>query len=177
VFDESIVLKLKADTIFEDGDLITTEKMVDWCIAELQYKAKIFEKICAVSVYDGDVLKSDTAIPDSLKEALKAAVSPLEQVPARDRTGVLAKCLAWLIRRSSHGSTGAVEFYQAASLALRIVSSGAEKESLFGYPQTTKLSCLMSGTTCAPSRLPLADSFSGYHSMLIFPVGRAVSSR
>lgn len=57
--------------------------MVDWCIAELQYKAKIFEKTGAVSVYNGDVVKSDTAVSESLKESLQAAVELLEDVSAR----------------------------------------------------------------------------------------------
>lgn len=57
--------------------------MVDWCINELQYKAKIFEKTGAVSVYRGDVIKSDTAIPSSLQDELKRAVTSLEDVPDR----------------------------------------------------------------------------------------------
>ena len=55
--------------------------MVDYCMAELRYKAKIVEETGLVSLYYGDVVKSDTAIPASLKEDLKAAVLPLESVP------------------------------------------------------------------------------------------------
>lgn len=66
-----------------DGDF--SDKMFDYCIAELQYKTKIFETTNAVSVYNGDVVKSDTAVPLSLKEALKAAVAPLEQVHEREK--------------------------------------------------------------------------------------------
>lgn len=59
--------------------------MIDWCLEELKFKAKIFERIGAVSVYTGDVVKSDTLIPDSLKQALKAAVVQLERVPAAEQ--------------------------------------------------------------------------------------------
>ncbi|KAG5634945.1 hypothetical protein H0H81_000256 [Sphagnurus paluster] len=62
-----------------------TEKMIDWCIAELQHKAKDFEETWSVSVYNADVVKSDHAVPAALKEALKAAVAPLEQVPAHEK--------------------------------------------------------------------------------------------
>lgn len=57
--------------------------MVDWCIAELQYKSKQFNKSTGViTVFDGDVVKSDTAIPTSLKEALRASALELEKESA-----------------------------------------------------------------------------------------------
>jgi hypothetical protein len=55
-----------------------TQEMADWVVAELRYKAKDFKAIGAISVYDGDVVKSDTAVPIELKEALQAAVEDLE---------------------------------------------------------------------------------------------------
>jgi hypothetical protein len=63
----------------EERDI--TEEMLDWVIEELKYKAGIFKATGAVSVYNGDVVKSDTAIPQSLKESLRAAVKPLEDIP------------------------------------------------------------------------------------------------
>jgi hypothetical protein len=57
-----------------------TQEMVDWVIAELRYKAKIFKTVGAISVYDGDVVKSDTAVPVEVKEALQAAVNDLEDI-------------------------------------------------------------------------------------------------
>ena len=58
------------------------EKMVDWCIAELQFKAKaIQENGGLVSVYNGDVVKSHTAIPPEVQASLRAAVAPLEDIP------------------------------------------------------------------------------------------------
>ncbi|KAG6909613.1 hypothetical protein DXG01_016395 [Tephrocybe rancida] len=82
VFDDAIAQKWKEEILSADG-MDVTVAMVEWCIAELRYKAKIFEKTGAVSVFNGDVVKSDTTVPLSLKEALKAAVAPLEQVPIR----------------------------------------------------------------------------------------------
>lgn len=67
---------------YEDTSVSITEKMVDWCFAELQFKAKIFQENGGlVSVYNGDVVKSDSAIPPDLQAALKAAVDLLEDVP------------------------------------------------------------------------------------------------
>jgi hypothetical protein len=59
--------------------------MVDWCIDELRYKAKIFRETAAVSIYNGDVVKSDIAVSDSLKSALREAVIPLEDLPVREK--------------------------------------------------------------------------------------------
>ncbi|KAF8061697.1 hypothetical protein FPV67DRAFT_292644 [Lyophyllum atratum] len=84
VFDETIMSSWKADALLWNNGTDVSEQMVDWCIAELRYKAKIFDKTDVINVYNGGVMKSDTAVSDSLKEALKAAAAPLEQVPARD---------------------------------------------------------------------------------------------
>ena len=58
-----------------------SQNMVDWVIDELQFKAEIYHKTGAVSVYNGDVVKSDSAVSESLKEALQSAVSSLEDIP------------------------------------------------------------------------------------------------
>jgi hypothetical protein len=55
--------------------------MVDWCIDELRHRATAFKETGAVVVYNGDVVKSDTAVPDALKHELMAAAAPLEAVP------------------------------------------------------------------------------------------------
>jgi hypothetical protein len=68
-----------------DGGIDITKKMFDWCIAELRYKLKSFQQTGAISVYDGDVVKSDTAIPSALKDALSSAVFELEDVPDSHR--------------------------------------------------------------------------------------------
>ena len=51
---------------------------------ELKYKATRFTEMPggAIKVYSGDVVKSDTAVPNSLKAQLQAAVRPLEEIPA-----------------------------------------------------------------------------------------------
>lgn len=54
--------------------------MVDYCIAELRHKASVFQREGFITVYDGDVVKSDSVISESLRLALVAAVAPLEDV-------------------------------------------------------------------------------------------------
>ncbi|TFK66457.1 hypothetical protein BDN72DRAFT_145415 [Pluteus cervinus] len=86
VFDGVISEKWKQEVLDTPG-LDISEKMVTWCIDELRYKAglPVFEKHGALSVYDGDVVKSDTIIPVDMRNALKEAVRPLEDVPDRLR--------------------------------------------------------------------------------------------
>ena len=76
--------KWKAEALSAEGNDVT-QKMVDWCIDELRYKVKIFEETGAVSVYNGDVVKSDIVVPNSLKAALREAVLPLEDIPMREK--------------------------------------------------------------------------------------------
>jgi len=74
-------MKWKAEAMANPiDDVEFSQAMADWVIEELRYKAKLFQQTGAVSIYNGDVVKSDSAIPDSLKEALQAAIAPLEQV-------------------------------------------------------------------------------------------------
>ncbi|KAG5641800.1 hypothetical protein DXG03_004166 [Asterophora parasitica] len=82
VFDDAITSKWKEE-IQANTDF--TNEMFDWCIAELRYKIPVFEKTGAISVYNGDVVKSDTTVPPALQEALKAAVVSLENVPDRHK--------------------------------------------------------------------------------------------
>ena len=60
-----------------------TESMAEWCMEELKYKATRFDKTAggAIKVYNGDVVKSDTAVSHTVKAELQAAVRPLEDVP------------------------------------------------------------------------------------------------
>ena len=60
-----------------------TKSMAEWCMEELKYKATRFDKTAggAIKVYNGDVVKSDTAVSQTVKEELQAAISPLEDVP------------------------------------------------------------------------------------------------
>lgn len=79
IFDETIVGKWKAE-VASAKESILSEKSVDWCIAELRHKANLYKEIGYVEAVDG-VFKSDCAIPQDLKFALRKAVSPLENVP------------------------------------------------------------------------------------------------
>jgi hypothetical protein len=79
----------------EGGDV--SEKMMDWVIDELRWKAEnfkvwnpanvlslqanIYQETGMVNVYNGDVVKSDTAIPQSIKDSLRIAVQKLENIP------------------------------------------------------------------------------------------------
>jgi hypothetical protein len=80
VFDDSIAEKWKSEALSMPGRDVT-QKMVDWVIEELRYKANIFKDTLAVSVLNGDVVKSDTVISEVTKKSLQAAVKVLEDVP------------------------------------------------------------------------------------------------
>ena len=76
------------EPVFVDLVIRWTDAMFDYCIAELQHIAK---NVCptrkdgAVIVYNGFVVKSDSAVPQTVKLALQAAVKPLEDVPEKDK--------------------------------------------------------------------------------------------
>ena len=80
VFDDTIANKWKAEALATSGRDVS-QKMVDWVVEELRFKAKIFQQKSAVSVFDGDVVKSDTVISGDIRQSLKAAVRILEDVP------------------------------------------------------------------------------------------------
>lgn len=80
VFDESIIAKWKTEAL-TSSDTDMTEPMFTYCIDELRYKSAEFKNTGIVTVYDGDVVRSDTTIPSSLRDALRAATASLEHVP------------------------------------------------------------------------------------------------
>jgi hypothetical protein len=80
IFDNTIVAKWKAEAL-SAPNIDITESMLTWCIEELRYKSAQFRVTCAITAYDGDVVKSDTVIPSSLQHALKVAAAPLENIP------------------------------------------------------------------------------------------------
>ncbi len=84
MFDDEIANKWKQEALATDGIDITQE-MVDWCIEELRVKAGIFEKSGMVTAYDADVVKSDSAVSEELRNALIKSVKPLEDVPPHQR--------------------------------------------------------------------------------------------
>ncbi|KAF8451885.1 hypothetical protein BDZ91DRAFT_853286 [Kalaharituber pfeilii] len=81
VLDDTITQKWITETL-TNRDIDMTENMLAYCIAELQHKAILYKSTRAVSVYTGDVVKSDTAVSTELQAELKSAVSVLENVPA-----------------------------------------------------------------------------------------------
>ncbi|KAF8330212.1 hypothetical protein F5887DRAFT_97981 [Amanita rubescens] len=84
VFDDDIANKWKQEALATDGIDITPE-MFDWCIEELRVKAGIFEKSGMVTAYDADVVKSDSAVSEELRNALIKSVKPLEDVPPNQK--------------------------------------------------------------------------------------------
>ncbi|KKA25905.1 hypothetical protein T310_0108 [Rasamsonia emersonii CBS 393.64] len=80
VFDEDIVKKWKEEALRNDNNV--TERMMEWVMAELRYKTKFFQETGMVIVNDAaGVVKSDVAVTESIKKALKNAVRPLEETP------------------------------------------------------------------------------------------------
>jgi Protein of unknown function (DUF4246) len=80
IFNDKVVAKWKAE-VMSSPDINITESMANWCFDELHYKSQKFQLTRAITVYNADIVKSDTAIPSSLRHALKATATPLEDVP------------------------------------------------------------------------------------------------
>ncbi|KJA26105.1 hypothetical protein HYPSUDRAFT_36969 [Hypholoma sublateritium FD-334 SS-4] len=61
--------------------------MVDWCLDELRHKASLIPEghlVPPVIVYNGDVVKSDSALPADYKTSLQNAVMAFEKkIPER----------------------------------------------------------------------------------------------
>ena len=57
---------------------------MDWVIAELRYKATVLKETGMVIVYNGNVVKSDSAIPESSRQSLIDAVGALEAEQEKD---------------------------------------------------------------------------------------------
>lgn len=72
--------KWKEEALRNDNNV--TERMMEWVMAELRYKTKFFQETGMVIVNDAaGVVKSDVAVTESIKKALKNAVRPLEETP------------------------------------------------------------------------------------------------
>lgn len=50
-----------------------SRETLEYVIQELRYKAKVFKETGLISLYHGDVVKSDVAIPNELHQRLKVA--------------------------------------------------------------------------------------------------------
>jgi len=55
-----------------------TPNMANWIIEELKFKSMIYEHSNAVTLYSGDISKSDSNVPDSLLQDLRCAYEILE---------------------------------------------------------------------------------------------------
>ncbi|KAF2269107.1 hypothetical protein CC78DRAFT_557965 [Lojkania enalia] len=89
VFNEEIVGKWKEeavrwdDSLPEKGDFWLSENMFECCIKELREKAQLSKEKGFVAVLDAEatIVKSDSAVPRELRDRLREAVRPLEDVP------------------------------------------------------------------------------------------------
>lgn len=81
VFNDEIAANWKAEAVSNER-IDVTEKMMDWIINELKWRSVHFKETGIIFVYNGDVVKSDSAIPTTLKTALRDAVKTLEDVLA-----------------------------------------------------------------------------------------------
>lgn len=62
-------------------DVEITPNMAQWMIEELQFKAIVYEKTQTLSLYNGDITKSDIGVPEDLRQRVADGVKPLERVP------------------------------------------------------------------------------------------------
>ena len=62
------------------GEIDVSQKMADWVINEVKYKANLLNQDNCIEALDG-VWKSDTVVSSELKVALQEAVKSLEDVP------------------------------------------------------------------------------------------------
>ncbi|GIZ41376.1 hypothetical protein CKM354_000468200 [Cercospora kikuchii] len=87
VFDDKIVAKWRAEALAANADAeperVLTEKAIDYCIEEIRDHASKLKEIQMVPAVDanGVVYKSDTLVTAEMKEALRSAAAPLEDVP------------------------------------------------------------------------------------------------
>jgi hypothetical protein len=101
--NERRVAKWKEEALTAPG-MGMIEPMFDYCMDELRYKSKRFKESGYITVHDGDVVKSDTAIPSSLQVSLREAVAPLESIPIvyRDWHPGLHETVLDLVRFHNH---------------------------------------------------------------------------
>ncbi|SPO07425.1 uncharacterized protein DNG_10119 [Cephalotrichum gorgonifer] len=85
VFNEKIVKKWRARVDMNQPetleDAFLSKEMFDFCIQELRDKAEIAEETGQVNVLDSEltIIKSDTTVPNAIRNALRRGVKKLEQ--------------------------------------------------------------------------------------------------
>lgn len=65
----------------ERKDVDITSNMSQWIIDELQFKAIVYERTHTISLYNGDVTKSDIGVPESFRQKFIDGVRPLDELP------------------------------------------------------------------------------------------------
>jgi hypothetical protein len=83
VNDTSFMEKWKEQVRSSGADI--SPLMLDWVVEELQFKAKIAKHFDAITIYNGDVVKSDSNVLLALTKDLNAAIAPLEEASERVR--------------------------------------------------------------------------------------------
>lgn len=79
--------------------------MFEYCIHELQWRAQQYKEKGYVVVFEGDIVKSDTAVPEELRVELSRAIEKLEAMaqaeggldwhPGSDGKVCLASWFCW----------------------------------------------------------------------------------
>ncbi|KAF8656144.1 hypothetical protein AX16_002746 [Volvariella volvacea WC 439] len=83
IFDNKIVEKWKQELGTETELSDVTPSMFEWCLNELKHRSRRFSETGHISVLNGGVIKSDTAVDPELKARLRDAVRALEDIPER----------------------------------------------------------------------------------------------
>lgn len=82
-------MKWRSETVPANSvnEATMTDTMFDFCMAELRHKAEhVYNDIhTPIVVYNGDVVKSDVAVPLSVKHRLQEATKVLGDVPASQK--------------------------------------------------------------------------------------------
>ncbi|KAF8647860.1 hypothetical protein AX16_006508 [Volvariella volvacea WC 439] len=68
IFSDDAISKWRQETVDTDANI--TPNMFTWCIAELQHRTALYLNLGGISVFHGDVVKSDIAIPSETRDQL-----------------------------------------------------------------------------------------------------------
>ncbi|KAL8715219.1 MAG: hypothetical protein Q9220_001177 [cf. Caloplaca sp. 1 TL-2023] len=77
VFSEAFVHSWKASALRDDN---VTQRMLDWCIREVQWYTRDFKESGIVPALDGGIIKADELIPSSILNGVRDAAEDLEEV-------------------------------------------------------------------------------------------------
>ncbi|KAL3490985.1 hypothetical protein BJX62DRAFT_225529 [Aspergillus germanicus] len=83
VFNEEITNKWREEIAQSGRDV--TDKMIEYIMDELKWKAEQYKETGIITAYDPGVIKSDTIISKDLQQRLINAVKPLEDIPKEEK--------------------------------------------------------------------------------------------